>query len=1171
MTKNFTKFLAIGASSALAVAGLSVPASAAGLADKTFVSLLPQTGTEYTVLHDQYFDLKSNAASTIATAGNIKFLVADTTASTLFDVDVNAAGADAVTAAVISNPGISAAAAAMTASTASDSIITIAGHGLAIGDTIVISGVTGTNNADFNETYEIDATSFTVNTFTTTPAINNTGPKTFDASATIVKRISSRNAAGTLLTIHSTAHGLVAGDKVTLAGFSGASLDGTYTSTVVDANSFSIPTTALQAESDANNTSTVTRVNSTVLDTAAAIKSFSTTLGFVSLIGATPVVQTTAFASPSNGRTSVTDGTYVVDSNVATATDDKVLRLVNNTAGNLTVNVTAWVDSNDNGAIDATEYTSEVRAITFKKSTDIVATTSISPIVGDTHLTATITTTPVLNGQQVLAQDPDYVNANFTRQGSTATRIALADWTAISNQTSLWNDTSKSFSVKAGLRVITGVDDIDGVWTGLTAPAAATITGASSSVATTGVVTITSAAHALRVGDKVTLAGSGQTTVNGEKTVASVPSVDTFTVAATTAPTTAIATLSNATYTITTYTQTNSLGTGAAALGNVALVDRVFAGTYSAKATLNAVANGSTASASTASAISAGATVSTSGTATVQGKSFSETDTSTNTTFVKTGTLSVPVTVSVSDVLGVAVGAGRSVSIALTGTGDTFKVNGKSSDVVTTDANGDVTLSITAAAGAAGATLNVKATAENAVNADIDLEWKTATYGIVDLSTTGGRMATTEARSMNELGSYSMNIAVMDEWFQAPAAGAYRLQLTGEGVAAGFVTLTDGRGTVTIADSGVDANATLASVVTLQKLTAAGLVDTSVAYTLNTGLIKSSAVNVSATGSTLYSTDASRLSAAVAKKALVEIDQRVSSTLVPAYGTTNFARITGQVVNATTAAGQRGAVVTVTGPSNILFLNAGGQVYERGTLTFISDATATAGDQGKFEIHAFSTTAQTDSVITVTANGVSKTVKVSFTGIGIGEGTVLTVTTPAAVKPASTFQVGAKLADAYGNGVASATVKVTYTGAGIVFGTLPTTTDANGEIAFSVLLGSNDSGTVSVTVSYDQNADLDYLDAKDLVVTSTTEITASGVADSAAKVNAGSFLGYVAVYAKGHKGSTISWKIAGKWFKTTITSDYQVFQRKTVAVGMDVNVDIYIDSVKVLSKVVATR
>ena len=73
------------------------------------------------------------------------------------------------------------------------------------------------------------------------------------------------------------------------------------------------------------------------------------------------------------------------------------------------------------------------------------------------------------------------------------------------------------------------------------------------------------------------------------------------------------------------------------------------------------------------------------------------------------------------------------------------------------------------------------------------------------------------------------------------------------------------------------------------------------------------------------------------------------------------------------------------------------------------------------------------------------------------------------------------------------------------------------------------------------------------------------------KVNAGSFLGYVAIYAKGHKGSTLSWKIAGKWFKTAITDEYKVYQRKTVAVGMDVNVDVYIDGVKQLSKVVATR
>jgi ELWxxDGT repeat protein len=74
----------------------------------------------------------------------------------------------------------------------------------------------------------------------------------------------------------------------------------------------------------------------------------------------------------------------------------------------------------------------------------------------------------------------------------------------------------------------------------------------------------------------------------------------------------------------------------------------------------------------------------------------------------------------------------------------------------------------------------------------------------------------------------------------------------------------------------------------------------------------------------------------------------------------------------------------------------------------------------------------------------------------------------------------------------------------------------------------------------------------------------------AEKTNAGSFNGYVAVYAKGHKGKTLSWKIAGKWFKTTITSDFQVFQRKTEAVGLDVEVHLYIDGEKQSTMTVRT-
>jgi len=103
------------------------------------------------------------------------------------------------------------------------------------------------------------------------------------------------------------------------------------------------------------------------------------------------------------------------------------------------------------------------------------------------------------------------------------------------------------------------------------------------------------------------------------------------------------------------------------------------------------------------------------------------------------------------------------------------------------------------------------------------------------------------------------------------------------------------------------------------------------------------------------------------------------------------------------------------------------------------------------------------------------------------------------------------------------------------------------------------------------------------MITLTTDdaaVLAGGVAQVVAgevkaatnqKVNAGSFNTYVAVYAKGYKGQTLAWKIAGKWFKVVITKDYQVFQRKTIAVGLEVKVDLFIDGKRLLAKTVLTR
>ena len=64
MTKNMTrKSLALGSAAALIATGFSaLPANAAGLADTSFVSLAPTTGTSYTTIAGSTytFSLKAN-------------------------------------------------------------------------------------------------------------------------------------------------------------------------------------------------------------------------------------------------------------------------------------------------------------------------------------------------------------------------------------------------------------------------------------------------------------------------------------------------------------------------------------------------------------------------------------------------------------------------------------------------------------------------------------------------------------------------------------------------------------------------------------------------------------------------------------------------------------------------------------------------------------------------------------------------------------------------------------------------------------------------------------------------------------------------------------------------------------------------------------------------------
>jgi hypothetical protein len=297
---------------------------------------------------------------------------------------------------------------------------------------------------------------------------------------------------------------------------------------------------------------------------------------------------------------------------------------------------------------------------------------------------------------------------------------------------------------------------------------------------------------------------------------------------------------------------------------------------------------------------------------------------------------------------------------------------------------------------------------------------------------------------------------------------------------------------------------------------------------------------------------------AIAAKKTIAVDTRSSFVAVPAYA--NDVVISGRVANATTAAVRTGAVVTITGTSDMLFTNGG--VYSFGSITLVTDSS------GEFDVSVYSNKVQKDTVVTVSSNGASATKKVTFTSGGADTGASVSFAgTPAAALPGSTFQVVMTLLDEYGNAVdaTNTDVDVTYTGPGIVFGTLPADTDANGQAKFAVLLGTNDKGTATITFSYDTNNDGDYVDTGEFTTAHTVTV------GSVAKVNVASFNGKLVVYASGLNGKRISWKVGGRWGKAVASSNYAVFNRPTPVAGATVSVDVYVDGVKTLTKSVVTR
>lgn len=73
------------------------------------------------------------------------------------------------------------------------------------------------------------------------------------------------------------------------------------------------------------------------------------------------------------------------------------------------------------------------------------------------------------------------------------------------------------------------------------------------------------------------------------------------------------------------------------------------------------------------------------------------------------------------------------------------------------------------------------------------------------------------------------------------------------------------------------------------------------------------------------------------------------------------------------------------------------------------------------------------------------------------------------------------------------------------------------------------------------------------------------------RVNVGSFNGRLVLYVAGQQGSTVTWRIGGRWGRAEVTSDFVRIDRPTPRRGVIVNVEVFVDGVRTLSRSVVTR
>jgi hypothetical protein len=877
----------------------------------------------------------------------------------------------------------------------------------------------------------------------------------------------------------------------------------------------------------------------------------------------------------------------------------------------VTVTVTAWLDTaaDASNVQDSVEVAANVVTLNFYDPANITATTTMEgPVTGAAFVKATTVTSPELNGEQLGA---DFIDVSFTAQGNanavlaenTSSDAALAP----TKGTTTYSGVTKSWTSTAYLKYSDAADAWNGTDSSVTGTInlAAATAGTVQTTAQTFVTTIDGKATGLGAAnagsfavtiDGLDATGSSSTDVNDADVVAAAVTI-------TDADTFVITPAAGIQSKFTPDATAQAIAVGVAKFYSVGTNATVQAsGVYSARPFIGTTALGVVGSSATSSVTADDTEAEIAVSSSVQ-YGFNDDASSASTVKVKTGTTSVTTTATIyyTDALDFnrvkVAPAGVPVSGTIAVSSGTFQINASGAGVLTdtelTDANGQVTFTVTTSTASSASnlvTLDIRPQSValgNASGAKFSLDWDDSVYVLEDENNVGDQPGSNASsfRHINASGIYTYGFSLLDQWGNAAPAATWRLQVVNSGrtVSSDTHTLSNGRVNVSVADAAQGSGSTITSNVNVQKLVTGTWTTQATeswdgtgfgTVVVNVAAVSTETITFDADGGTSYASTLNNLTAdlsdSVSGAATAEANRR---TTYEAQSVTNDVVINGRVTNALTGVAKAGTAVTLSGPSNVLF--SYGDIDKFGSMTVPTDAS------GDFGVKLFSNVAQKDAVITATsANGATKTIKVTFAAAGPRTGTKLVITSTGAEAGMTAIMTGL-LTDKWGNpvdtdqtdtnaaGAASldsgdARLTVSYTGPGLLSGSLPVETGADGTFTVRVLLGSKDSGTLTVSATYGAaNGTIGAADTgTGIDIKAATSVVIGGViVPSTQKVNAGSFKGYVALYAKGYKGQRMSAKVGKDWVVVaSLASDFERVVEFTGA-GVDVAVRIYIDRV----------